>query len=87
MGGDGRIRLAKHPNMCINVKGGLVSRGSELVLWPCGGAIPGGGSKDPGGALRGRGADLLGGRGGEPLRRDSMRHPSRVCPTELWFGD
>merc|ERR1719253_1506343 len=48
MGADGRIRLEKHPNMCINVKGGLVARGTELVLWPCGGAMPGGGSKEEG---------------------------------------
>jgi len=48
MGPDGRIRLLKHPDMCINIKGGHAARGSELVLWPCGGGIPGDGSVQDG---------------------------------------
>jgi len=35
LGSDGRITLAKHPHLCINVKGSDFTHGGELILWPC----------------------------------------------------
>jgi len=34
-GKDGRIRLKSKKDMCINIKGGGVEHGAELILWPC----------------------------------------------------
>lgn len=31
----GQLRLVKHPDLCMNVKGGALNPGAELVLWPC----------------------------------------------------
>eukprot|EP00746_Dinoflagellata_sp_MGD_P064717 gnl/MRDRNA2_/MRDRNA2_26999_c0_seq1.p1 gnl/MRDRNA2_/MRDRNA2_26999_c0~~gnl/MRDRNA2_/MRDRNA2_26999_c0_seq1.p1 ORF type:complete len:288 (+),score=48.70 gnl/MRDRNA2_/MRDRNA2_26999_c0_seq1:85-948(+) len=33
---DGRIALTHSPDMCLNVKGGAVQHGAEVILWPCG---------------------------------------------------
>lgn len=33
---DGRIALKQKPDMCLNVKGGAIEHGAELILWKCG---------------------------------------------------
>lgn len=38
LGSDGRIRAGEKQDLCINVKGGNIANGGELILWHCSGS-------------------------------------------------